>query len=180
MDQSITQWVNSFAESNAVVDWTMIAASQMGVPLLILLVAAQWWSRHERSIIRHTCVAAGLSSLIGLGINQIILLFVHRVRPYDAGLTHLIISRSGDWSFPSDHATASIAIVTAFFIHGAWRRASILLAGALLICLSRVYVGTHYVTDVAGGAATGISAALLVRALYWENTPLDRFITNIL
>jgi hypothetical protein len=26
MDQSITQWVNSFAGSNAILDWIMIAA----------------------------------------------------------------------------------------------------------------------------------------------------------
>jgi len=180
MDQSITQWANSFAGGNSVLDRIMIAASQFGVPLLILLVALQWWSRHERLSIRHTCVAAGLSFLIGLGLNQIILLFVHRVRPYDAGLTHLIVSRSGDWSFPSDHATASLAIVTAFLLHRIWRRAFILLAGALLICLSRVYVGTHYASDVLGGAATGIVAAVAIRSIYGEGTWADRFITSIL
>lgn len=180
MDQSITQWANSFAGSNASVDWIMIAASEFGVPVLILFVALQWWSSRERLLVRHTCVAAGLSFLIGLGLNQIILLFVHRVRPYDAGLTHLIISRSGDWSFPSDHATASLAIVAAFLLHRVWRRAFVLLAGAALICASRVYVGTHYASDVFGGAVTGIIAAVIVRSIYWEGTWADRFITSIL
>ena len=180
MDQSITQWVNSFAGSNYALDRIMIAASQFGVPLLILLVALQWWSRREPLSIRHTCVAAGLSFLIGLGLNQIILLFVHRVRPYDAGLTHLIVSRSGDWSFPSDHATASLAIATAFLLHRVWRRAFVFLACALLICVSRVYIGTHYASDVLGGAVTGIAAAVVVSSLYWEGTWADRFITGIL
>lgn len=180
MDQSITQWANSFAGSNAILDRIMVAASQYGVPLLILFVALQWWSKRERLSIRHTCVAAGLSFLIGLGLNQIILLFVHRVRPYDAGLTHLIIGRSGDWSFPSDHATASLAIVFAFLFHRVWRRAFILSAGASLICFSRVYVGTHYASDVLGGAITGIIAAVVVRSIYWEGTWADRLITSIL
>lgn len=180
MDQSITQWMNGFAGSNALVDSIMIAATQFCVLLLILLVALQWWSRRERLYIRHTCVAAGLSFLIGLWLNQIILLFVHRIRPYDAGLTHLIVSRSGDWSFPSDHATASLAIATTFLLHRVWRRAFILLAGALLICVSRVYIGTHYASDVLGGVITGITAAIAVRSLYWENTWVDRFITGIL
>jgi len=39
MDQSTTQWVNSFAGSNASLDWIMIAASKFGVPTLIILVA---------------------------------------------------------------------------------------------------------------------------------------------
>jgi undecaprenyl-diphosphatase len=180
MDQSITQWVNSFAGTNAIVDWTMVAASEIGVPFLILFVALQWWTKRERLSIRHACVAAGLSFLIGLGLNQIILLFVHRVRPYDAGLTHLIISRSGDWSFPSDHATASFAIAASFLLHRIWRRAFILSAGALLICVSRVYIGTHYASDVFGGAITGTIAAVAVRSLYWEGNWADRFITGIL
>jgi hypothetical protein len=44
-------------------------------------------------------VVAGLAFIIGLGLNQIILLFVHRIRPYDAGVSHLIVSWSGDWPF---------------------------------------------------------------------------------
>jgi len=180
MDQSITQWVNSFAGSNAILDWTMIAASEFGVPALILFVALQWWSDHNRLSVRHTCISAGLSFLIGLGINQIILLFVHRVRPYDAGLTHLIISRSGDWSFPSDHATASMAIVAAFLLHRVWRPAFVLVAGTALICVSRLYIGTHYASDVLGGAMTGAAAAIAVSMLYWEGTWADRLITGIL
>ena len=180
VDQSVTHWVNSFAGSNGILDWIMIAASQYGVPLLILIVVLQWWSRLQRPHMRHSCVAAGLAFLLGLGLNQIILLFVHRIRPYDAGLTHLIVGPSADWSFPSDHATASLGIASTFLLHRLWRRGFVLLPGALLICVSRVYVGTHYFTDVMGGAVTGIAAATIVCLLYWENTSVDRFITGIL
>jgi len=158
----------------------MVAASQFGVPLLVLLVVLQWWSKQDRFRVRHTCVAAGLSFLIGLALNQIVLLFVHRVRPYNAGLTHLIIGRSSDWSFPSDHATATIAIAAAFLFHGWGKRALALLIVALVICVSRIYVGTHYFTDVLGGAVTGIIAAGVVRWLYSEGTRMDRLITRIL
>jgi undecaprenyl-diphosphatase len=180
MDQAITRSINALAGSDSLLDSFMIAASRFGVPLLVLLVVLQWWSRAGRLHVRHTAVAAGLSFLIGLGLNQIILLFLHRVRPYDAGITHLIISRSSDWSFPSDHATATFAIAAAFLFHGLRTRALAFLAGALLVCVSRVYVGTHYVTDVLGGAATGIIAATAVRSLYWEGTTVDRYITKIL
>lgn len=180
MDQAITRWINAPAGSSTLLDPLMIAASHFGVPLLVLLVVLQWWSKHERFRVRHTCVAAGLSFLIGLALNQIVLLFVHRVRPYDAGLTHLIIGRSSDWSFPSDHATATIAIAAAFLFHGWRKRALGLLIGALIVCISRVYVGTHYVTDVLGGAATGLVAAGAVRSLYWEGTWVDRLVTSIL
>ncbi len=180
MDQAITQWINAPAGRNVLLDSIMVATTQLGVPLLVLLVILQWWSRHERLHVRHTCVAAGLSFLIGLAVNQIILVFVHRVRPYDAGVSHLIISRSGDWSFPSDHATASMAVVVAFALQGLPRRALVLLSIASLVCWSRIYVGTHYLTDVLGGATTGIVAASIVRVAYREGSPLDRFATRIL
>jgi undecaprenyl-diphosphatase len=123
MDQAITRWINALAGSNVLLDSFMIAATQFVVPLFVLPVALQWWSRRERVHVRHTCMAAGLSFLIGLGLNQIILLYVHRIRPYDAGLSHLIINRSGDWSFPSDHATATFAIAASFLLHGMRKRA---------------------------------------------------------
>src|SRR5260370_2170550 len=118
MDKAITQWINSPAGSNVLLDSVMIMATEVGVPLLVALVVAQWWSKIDRTHVRHTCIAAALSFLIGLGLNQIILLFVHRLRPYVAGVSHLIISKSPDWAFPSDHATASIAIVATFALHG--------------------------------------------------------------
>lgn len=180
MDQAITHWINSFAGDNVALDFVMIMASLFGVPLLMLVTVLQWWVPRERLRIRHACVAAGLSFLIGLGLNQVILLFIHQARPYNVGLTHLIISRSGDWSFPSDHATATFAIAAAFLLQGLRRRGFAYLAAALLICLSRVYVGTHYATDVLGGAATGTFAAAAVRVFYWEGTRVDQLITGIL
>jgi len=180
MDQAITQWINSPAGSNALLDSSMIVATKAGVPLLIVIVVAQWWSKIDRTHVRHSCIAAGLSFLIGLGLNQTILLFVHRVRPYDVGVSHLIISKSADWSFPSDHATASIAIVAAFAFHRLPRRAILFGLLALLICWSRIFVGTHYVSDVLGGGFIGVIAGMLAWVLYRKGSLLDRFATGIL
>src|SRR6266481_82166 len=177
MDQVITQWINSLAGSNALLDSGMVIATTFGVPLLVAIVVAQWWSKSDRAHVRHTCIASGLPFLIGLGLNQIILLFVHRARPYDAGVSHLIISKSADWSFPSDHATASVAIVAAFALHGLPRRTLLFGLLALLVCWSRIFVGTHYLTDVLGGSLVGLVAAVLVWGFFREGSRLDRFAT---
>src|SRR6266852_5267415 len=104
MDQAITEWINSFAGSNAALDSIMIMATKVGLPLLVALVVAQWWSKTDRMHVRHTCIAAGLSFLIGLGLNQIIVLFVHRVRPYDAGVGRHCRGVCRSWLAPS-HAS---------------------------------------------------------------------------
>jgi undecaprenyl-diphosphatase len=95
-------------------------------------------------------------------------------------VSNLLIAPSADWSFPSDHATASMAIAAAFFLARLPGRGVVFLVFALAICLSRVFVGTHYVGDVLGGAATGILAAVAVRLIYRENSRLDRFATGLL
>ena len=107
----------------------------------MLVVILQWWGRAARQHVRHTCIVAGLSFLLGLGLNQLILLFIHCVRPYDAGITHLIIGRSNDWSFPSDHATATIAIAAAFLIQRIDGRGLLYVGLGLFICVSRVTWG---------------------------------------
>jgi undecaprenyl-diphosphatase len=60
------------------------------------------------------------------------------------------------------------------------RRGTIAAAAALVISLSRVYVGTHYVTDIIGGAAMAMIATTLVNVLYREGTRVDRLVTAIL
>jgi undecaprenyl-diphosphatase len=180
LDVTVTEWINNLSARSGFADEAMIIISSVGVPLLVLAVAAQWWSRLDRPYTRHVLVAAGLSFLLGLGVNQIILLFIHRLRPYDGGITHLLIGRSADPSFPSDHATATFAIAAAFLIYGLPRRGLVFLAAALLVIFSRVYLGTHYASDVLGGALTGILAAGVVGAIYRRGTRVDRMITSIL
>ncbi len=116
---------------------------------------------------------------LALAATSSILLFVHRLRPYDAGVSHLIIAPSSDWSFPSDHATAAFAIAATFALQGLPRRAGLFLLAALLVAWSRIFVGTHYLTDVLGGGATGTAAALLVRAVYREGSRPDRLVARI-
>lgn len=179
LDAALTHWINAWS-GNAAADFLMVWTSTIGVPLLVLAVAGQWWLVADRPHTRHVLLATGLSFLLGLALNQLILLFIQRVRPYDSGVTDLLIAQSADFSFPSDHATAAFAIAAAFLLHGMRRRGLAFLAAAVLVSFSRVYIGTHYVSDVLGGAATALIAAVIVRWAYREGTAADRFATGIL
>lgn len=180
MDAALTHWLNAPAGYNSPLDALALALTGYGVPAMILIVALQWWAPGNRQHARHVVITAGLCFLVGLIINQMILLFIHRIRPYDAGVSHLLIPPSADWSFPSDHATASFAIVAAFFAQAMPRRTLGLLVLALAVCWSRIFVGTHYVTDVLGGMLTAVVGAVIVRALYRQGSWLDARLVRIL
>jgi undecaprenyl-diphosphatase len=127
---------------------------------------------------RYGAISCGLATAVGLLINQLILLFVNRTRPYDLGVTNLIIERSHDPSFPSDHATVVFAIAVSLLLRRD-RYAPPLLPRHAPRRLSRVYIGTHYVSDVIGGAATAALAASLVRFLYKRESALNRWLVRV-
>ena len=176
----MTHWINALAGQSPFIDTVMVLISTYGVPAMIIAVAVQWWSRIDRPRVRHAAAASGLAFLLGLLINQIILLGVHRVRPYDQSVTHLLIPPSADWSFPSDHATATVAIAACFLLLGLRRRGLAFLGAAALVCFSRVYLGIHFASDILGGAFTGFAAALAVTAAYRPNSRLNQLVTRIL
>lgn len=180
IDVFVTRYINDPAGHHPLVDALMIGATEFTIPLMVLAVAVRWWARVERQQERALAIEAGLTFVAGLLINQAILLFVSRVRPYDAGITHLIIAPSADPSFPSDHATGSIAIVSAMWLNHHARRAVLFAIPAALLILSRVYVGTHYVSDVIGGAGIAIAAAMLVNATAEMRAPITTRIIRFL
>lgn len=74
---------------------------------------------------------------------------------------HLLVGCGGGKSFPSSHAVNNFAVATLFsMFYRRWRIA--FFAWAAIIALSRVFVGVHYPSDVAGGALIGGLVALLI------------------
>jgi undecaprenyl-diphosphatase len=180
IDDFLTTGVNGLSRQSAVIDWVVVAFTNYGALAIVAAVAIRWWwtTAGDKMRERYLAIVSGASAALGLVFNQAILLGVHRIRPYDAGLTHLIVTASPDPSFPSDHATFAFAV--AFVLLGAGaRRGWVFLIAALVLSFSRVYVGTHYVTDVAGGAITGALAAVACLAVIRQESWLTRMASSV-
>ena len=108
-------------------------------------------------------VLCAVSMVIGLIVtNLIIKNWVARIRPYE--LVHgleCIVAKADDFSFPSGHTTNSLACAWVLFRRAPKKWGVPALVLAILIALSRLYVGIHYPTDVLGGAVIGIGSACL-------------------
>jgi undecaprenyl-diphosphatase len=80
---------------------------------------------------------------------------------------------SGASSFPSGHAaTAAAAALALGFLFPRLR--VVLIALAAWVCLSRVALGAHYVTDVLAGAAAGAASAIAWRRWFAARSMLWR------
>lgn len=113
------------------------------------------------------CAAAMLLTL--LVVNVAIKPLVARTRPYELieGL-QLLISKQVDYSFPSGHSANSLSCAWTIFRLAPRKWGVPALALAVLISLSRLYVGVHFPTDVLAGAAIGIAMSeVSLRILPW-------------
>ena len=108
---------------------------------------------------------AGIAALAALAIGALITNvalknIIARIRPYEVveGLK-LLIEPQSDFSFPSGHTCASIGAALAMypFLERKWGFPLVILA--VLISLSRLYVGVHYPTDVLSEAVVRAFAA---------------------
>jgi membrane-associated phospholipid phosphatase len=102
-------------------------------------------------------VRAALTVAGAYGISTSIKLAIGRVRPAVEDLPHLMATPTG-LSFPSSHSTSSFAAARAYT--GLLPAAPLYLA-ATAMATSRLYLGVHYPSDVAAGAALGMTVGSL-------------------
>jgi undecaprenyl-diphosphatase len=164
MDFTVYKAINHFMVRN---DWLEDPLHFFAVDaqfLFVAVLAALFLARGRwRSVnARRGAAAAGLSALLALGVAQVIGHLWDRPRPSETHSgVHLFVVPSHDPSFPSDHATAAFALAVAVFMYH--RRAGwLMLAMASIVAVARVAVGSHYPTDVIGGAVLGMLAAFFV------------------
>lgn len=118
--------------------------------------------------IRFIGVQAGMTLFISQTIVYTLKTLLSRERPYNI-LEHL--NTFGitlkDYSFPSGHSSASFSVATTIALN--IPKISILvLIIALVIGISRIYIGVHYPTDVAAGMILGIGSAFIVHMYLLE------------
>jgi undecaprenyl-diphosphatase len=108
-----------------------------------------------------------------VGVNYLVKAAVRRDRPRLRGLPPLAGAPT-QLSFPSAHATSSLAAATA--LGRVAPSARLPLYGlAAAICLTRPYLGMHYPSDVLAGAALGTALGATVPGL-GERGAEDRLI----
>lgn len=148
--------VNDFARSSTWLHAPAVAYAKYGLVVFAALLLVGLWRRRSLSD-GHLAVAvwAGLGTLVAVGVNQPVASLVAERRPYAAHPAVLVlVDRTTDWSFPSDHSVMAGAAAMGLFLVSR-RLGAVTAVAAVLMAAVRVYVGAHYPHDVVAGVALG-------------------------
>lgn len=190
MDGGILRWINRLADRTSWAHSLFRANARYGIALFAVLLLVAYIDGRQHADL--TAVAASVwaagAALVALGVGQIIGGAIDRARPYETmANVHLLVDKTTDFSFPSDHATVAGAVaVGLLFANRRWGIIATCLA--IVMAFTRVYVGAHYLGDVLAGLALGglVSTAgwfvivpLLRRIATWlTTTPMRPLVTN--
>jgi undecaprenyl-diphosphatase len=163
MDRSLFRRINDFANSTAWLHAPAKAYAKYGIVLFAVLLLVAWWRARRTGDLRTEAGigwAAG-AAVVALAVGQVIGHLVDRSRPYAAmPHVHVLVDKTSDVSFPSDHALAVGAVAIGLVLVDrtiGW----IAIGLAVLMAFARVYAGAHYPGDVAAGLLIGGGIALL-------------------
>lgn len=161
-DYGLFSSINGLAGHSTAMDMIMVSSAKYLPVVFALVLIALWLTWKPQN--QRGAFLAGASALIALGIGQLVGYALPRPRPYLAHSVNLLISRSVDTSFPSDHATLGFAVALMIWQYNRRMGVSLLIL-AFILAFSRVYVGAHYPGDVLGGAVLGGVTSLVISAL---------------
>lgn len=173
LDRALLDWLKSL-RTDALTD-VMLAISWLGswpIVLLLSALAALLVDRWSRTRLR-TTVTMLFALVTQLVIVQGLKMLFGRSRPANVEA----LASTSDASFPSGHASAAATVTVVLWLavsaaRPQWRvpAAICALLGITLMCVSRMYLGVHYLSDVLVGAAVGAAVAAgataLVRSAY--------------
>lgn len=150
--------------ANSFLDNTMLFFTQIGwilwFPVFLYMIFRYFRERDYieiASLITAITLCVFISDWFSLEIKNI----VQRVRPCHVEYFRGVVGCTASYSFPSNHAANSLAVATVLILFSKriWKTKLVLLyivSVALFICLSRLYLGVHWLTDVLGGALIGV------------------------
>jgi undecaprenyl-diphosphatase len=135
------------------------------IPVMVAATAVLWFLDRPGAV-RKWKLAAGsafTSAALALVVNTVLHSVWDRPRPYEAHAIRHPWSSSTDASFPSDHASASLAIAFAILAFDV-PVGIVFLAVAVLIAVGRVFIGAHYPGDIGASlVVAAVSAFVVVR-----------------
>ena len=149
--------------TSAVLDFVFVALTVLGASYVVVWAVPVAWFRKRKEAAFDLAVVL----LIASAVVELLKYATQRERPFAVLDDVHTISAYGlaggtGYAFPSGHAARAFAIATSFSFISKRPVAVTLFSAAVLVGVSRIYLGLHWPSDVAGGVVVGVGTALLV------------------
>lgn len=165
-DATVSRWIKSWPRSLRA---TMYAITNTGQPLTVILFTSALlvWS-YTRS--DQDMVTASIVVLATVIVSSALKLLLRRSRPETDYVARMWFK---SFSFPSGHAAAAtvgFGFLAYLMAHTVIAPLGVVLAVlfagyALLVGISRVYLGAHHPSDVVGGILLGLAGLAVIMTL---------------
>ena len=163
-DYHSTVWLN--AHGNRFMDWVMSVITDTATPELSIVLCAAlagflWWRFGWQP-------AAGLLAAFVGGTLLEIVLKNYITQPGPHGLINRYVFGEGwihislPYAYPSGHAFRALLLIGAVALWVMPRASAFWWTLAGLACVSRLYLGHHWTTDVLGGAMLAVVLLMII------------------
>jgi len=176
MNYSIFKLINSFAGKWPALDNVMIFLSKSAILIVIGLLCYLWLQKGSER--KHTAFYIVLTLILALGGNFIIHQFYYHARPFVNHHVTKLISHSSDSSFVSDHGTLVFSTSLILLLRKD-RLGLISFVWAILVGISRIFVGVHYPFDIIGAFILAGIVAIIVLKTSSLTEPLMKILLEI-
>lgn len=180
MNYRIFQWINDIAGRYPLLDKGMIFITD-SVPYVVIVFMLFLWftaSKGKRAEKQYTAIYIVFTCLLGLGLNALIHFVNYHPRPFITYNVHQLVPHADDSSFVSDHSVLVFAVACTLLLRkDSWKYP--VLVWALLVGVSRIFVGVHYPADVIGGALLSLGASFVIIKFSKNLEPVVQILFNI-
>ena len=183
LDIDIVVWLNGWIGRYEGLDNIFeLLVSDYFIPVILALSLLWLWFSTKGLEARFATQRAIITAVVSLAVANLAVLLLNdiyfRPRPFTEVHLNLLFYRPTDSSFPANPAALSFALAFSV-LQGRRAFGAILLGLATVWGVSRVYAGVFYLSDVAAGAAIGVTTALGMRFLLRWLEPLPTTVLRI-
>lgn len=179
--ESLSNYLNQLARLDGAA-LELVHGIHWGPLTVVFVIASAWWVKWPLFAVAGGCcdafkrrlptaaLAVSLAAGIAEGLTALLKQITERARPPLADPSiEALVSLPESTSFPSGHAASAFAAATVVGVLYPRLRAP-LIALAVMVALSRVYLGVHFWSDIFVGSLLGVAIGLAT-ARFFERDP---------